>query len=252
MATSKGYAHIDSDGDVLNGSNVKVGVGENYAGIRTAENAVESTIDLTDLWHKVVIFSADTPAKISTPSNSNNRITIGATGDYQVTITFSGETASANKTMEFHVYSITAATKAITACTKASPGVLTAVAHGRSNGNEVCIINVAGMTELNGKIYKIANKADDTFELQDSESVNVDTSGFTTYTSGGTIQLATPVEAHTHHRFPSGGAGTFQNLGGHTFETLTLNNFIELYLKNVTDNTNFTFDDLNMTIKRIG
>jgi hypothetical protein len=76
--------------------------------------------------------------------------------------------------------------KAITGITKASPGVVTATAHGFENGDIVEIYGVVGMTEVNGNSYKVANKADDTFELTDpTTGANVSTSGYTAYTSGG-------------------------------------------------------------------
>lgn len=86
--------------------------------------------------------------------------------------------------------------KTITNITQANPGVVTAGTHGYSNGDEVFITGVLGMTEVNGTTYLVANKTATTFELTDVDSVNVDTSGFTAYTSAGTaariFELATP------------------------------------------------------------
>ena len=73
----------------------------------------------------------------------------------------------------------------ITAITKANPGVVTANSHGYSNGDFVVITSVVGMTEVNGKTFKVSNKATNTFELENVDGVDVDTSGFTTYSSGG-------------------------------------------------------------------
>lgn len=89
--------------------------------------------------------------------------------------------------------------KAISGATKANPVVITATGHGLSNGDEVFISSVGGMTEINGRNYKIANKATNTFELQDLFGNNIDGTGFTTYTSGGTadpiFEVATPYPA---------------------------------------------------------
>jgi len=77
-------------------------------------------------------------------------------------------------------------TKAITAITKASPGVVTSAAHGFENGDIVELWGVLGMTEVNGNSYMVANKAANTFELTDpTTGANIDTSGFTAYTSAG-------------------------------------------------------------------
>ena len=74
----------------------------------------------------------------------------------------------------------------ISGITKANPGVVTATAHGYSDGDFVIISAVAGMTQVNGKTYKVASKTTNTFELQDVDGSNVDTSGYSTYSSAGT------------------------------------------------------------------
>ena len=75
----------------------------------------------------------------------------------------------------------------ITGATAANPCVVTAGSHGYSNGDEVYIASVVGMTELNGKYYKIKNKSTNTFELTDIDDTNINSSGFTAYSSGGTV-----------------------------------------------------------------
>ena len=82
----------------------------------------------------------------------------------------------------------------ISAATAANPPVITAVGHGFQNGSKVHIIDVAGMVELNNNFYTINNRAANTFELQapvdlGESSSNVDGSGFTAYTSGGTVTV---------------------------------------------------------------
>ncbi len=75
--------------------------------------------------------------------------------------------------------------KTITNITKASPAVVTINSHGFSNGDEVSISGVVGMTEVNGKNFKVASVATNTFALQDMSSANVNSSGFTDYGSAG-------------------------------------------------------------------
>lgn len=72
-------------------------------------------------------------------------------------------------------------TKTITNITAASPPVVTSAAHGFSNGDQVYIASVAGMTEVNGRYFTVANVAANTFELS-----GINASGYTTYSSGGT------------------------------------------------------------------
>tara|TARA_R110000751_G_scaffold264535_3_gene363624 strand:+ start:5512 stop:8271 length:2760 start_codon:yes stop_codon:yes gene_type:complete len=78
------------------------------------------------------------------------------------------------------------ANKTISGATAANPCVITATSHGYSNGDEIYISSVVGMTELNGKYYKIKNKSTHTFELTDIDDVNINSTGFTAYGSAGT------------------------------------------------------------------
>ena len=93
---------------------------------------------------------------------------------------------------------ITEANKTISAATSANPCVITANSHGYSNGDEVYISSVVGMTELNGKRYLVKNKSTNTFELTDVDGNNINSSSFTTYSSAGTAariyQITTPFE----------------------------------------------------------
>lgn len=86
----------------------------------------------------------------------------------------------------------------ISAVTNANPGVLTTTsAHGFSNGDEVYVSDVGGMTELNTNRYVIVNATSTTFEMEDRITETLlDTSSFGSYTSGGTVSrvftLTTP------------------------------------------------------------
>ena len=86
--------------------------------------------------------------------------------------------------------------KTITGITQANPAVVTASSHGYSNGDEVLISGVSGMTEVNGKRFLVADKTTNTFELQDKDGVDINSTGFTAYSSGGVsnkvFELATP------------------------------------------------------------
>ena len=86
--------------------------------------------------------------------------------------------------------------KTITGITQANPAVVTASSHGYSNGDEVLISGVSGMTEVNGKRFLVADKTTNTFELQDKDGVDINSTGFTAYSSGGVsnkvFELTTP------------------------------------------------------------
>lgn len=83
---------------------------------------------------------------------------------------------------------------AISAVTATDPVVITATAHGLSDGDWIKIIGVAGMTELNDTFYIIANKTTDTFELTDTDEADVDGTAFTAYTYGGIIFAAVEMQ----------------------------------------------------------
>jgi hypothetical protein len=81
---------------------------------------------------------------------------------------------------------------AITGISKATTPTITAVAHGFIAGQVVYISQVLGMTEINGRhVVVLATPTDNTFT-----AYGVDTTDFTTYTSGGTAT-------------PQGDVGTF-------------------------------------------
>jgi hypothetical protein len=75
----------------------------------------------------------------------------------------------------------------ITAATVANPVMITAPAHGFSNGDWIYIHGVKGMTELNGNFYIVAGATINTFTLTDTDGVAIDGSAYTAYVSGGQI-----------------------------------------------------------------
>lgn len=76
----------------------------------------------------------------------------------------------------------------VSGATQADPVVITATAHGFSDGDEVYISGVVGMTEINGKRFDVASKTANTFELTDQVTgANIDGTGFTAYSSAGTV-----------------------------------------------------------------
>ena len=86
--------------------------------------------------------------------------------------------------------------KTITAATKANPAVITSNSHGYSNGDEIYLAGVGGMTELNGRNYIVANVSTNTYSLKDLFGNNINSTNYTTYTSGGATdeiyEIATP------------------------------------------------------------
>lgn len=80
------------------------------------------------------------------------------------------------------------AAKTITALTNATSGQITSAAHGFFNGQEVFITAVAGMTQVNGRNFLVANVTANTFTLVDPfTGANINTTAYGAYTSGGTV-----------------------------------------------------------------
>lgn len=86
---------------------------------------------------------------------------------------------------------LTNANKAITGITNANPAVVTSAAHGFSNGDQVVIGGVVGMTKANAKTFTVSGATANTFQLQ-----GFDSTGAGIYASGGVagriVEVATP------------------------------------------------------------
>ena len=87
----------------------------------------------------------------------------------------------------------------ISGATKANPVVITAVGHNFSNGDQVKIDKVVGMTQLNGNSYLVGGVAGNTFQLQTLAAVNLDGSAYSTYLQGGQVRkMVTNITGATH------------------------------------------------------
>ena len=88
--------------------------------------------------------------------------------------------------------------QAITGITQANPGVLSYSGADPANGDWFYLSGIVGMTQLNGKMVVVSgvNAGANTFQLKDTAGNNINTSAFTAYSSGGTMQrvytIATP------------------------------------------------------------
>ena len=80
--------------------------------------------------------------------------------------------------VQMSMQSALAAADTITGITKASPAVVTSAAHGMSNGDFV-FLSVLGMHQLNDRVFRIANVAANTFELE-----GIDATSYDNFTSG--------------------------------------------------------------------
>jgi phage tail protein X len=116
----------------------------------------------------------------------------------------------------------------ISAVTKANPGVVTTTQDNFfTDGTEVTITNVLGMTQLNGNSYYVNVLTSNTFSLYSDSGLStpVDTTGYTTYISGGRVIASV------------GGAGTSAAGGSNTTIQFNDNNVIQ-------GNAGFTFNKI--------
>ena len=222
-----------------------------FAGLLIVGNAVATTINIVQVFEHITVFDTDQPEIISNAAHATDNITVGESATYRVYF-FAGATpAGTNKTYEIFAFELnTSGATIITDVTQATPGVVTAVAHGFSDGNRVKITGVVGMTELNGKIFTVTNKGDDTFELEDDNGTDIATGGFTAYDSGGTATLSTRLDqVHARRKFAAADLGS---VSGGGIIALTKDKTLELFVKGITDATNITFESLSFIICRVG
>lgn len=87
----------------------------------------------------------------------------------------------------------------ITGATKANPCVLTCNTASLTNGDAIDVSGVEGMTELNGRRFLVANKTSTTIEITDEDGVNINSTGYTTYSASGVFnrvyEVVTPYDA---------------------------------------------------------
>lgn len=101
---------------------------------------------------------------------------------------------------------LSAPTVTITDITAAEPPVVTYTGTDPSNGDVIYIESVAGMTEVNGNYYRIAdvNTGANTLELTDTDdNTDIDGTAFTAYSSGGTGTICPPWGFNRKFALPS-------------------------------------------------
>lgn len=118
----------------------------------------------------------------------------------------------------------------ITGISRANPAVVTAAAHGFTDGQQVHIVDVSGMTEINDTTYTVDDAATNSFSLDDAQSIgNIDSTGFGTYSGGGTAsQVENTFTTLTHlegETVDISADSTFYGTATVASGTVTLTNF---------------------------
>jgi hypothetical protein len=108
-------------------------------------------------------------------------------------------TANNADTFEESLAGLSGTTIAITGATQADPVVITTgAAHGLQYGDEILIESVVGMTELNDRRFLVLDApTTTTIELMSVSREPINSTGYTAYTSGGTVRPAF-IEVDTH------------------------------------------------------
>jgi hypothetical protein len=130
------------------------------------------------------------------------------------------------------VQSALAAADTVTGITKANPGVATAVAHGFLNGDYV-VLSISGMHQLDSRVVRVANKTNDTFELE-----GVDTTLFDTFSSG-TAELITFGTTLATATSISASGGDFDFI-----DVTTIHDNVKKQIPGLANSATFTFENI--------
>ncbi|MDE2105619.1 MAG: hypothetical protein KGL39_50800, partial [Patescibacteria group bacterium] len=80
------------------------------------------------------------------------------------------------------------ATVAVAGASQGAACIITALAHGLSNGQEIYLSGIQGMVELNNQYFLVSNVTTNTFQLNTVYNQAINSTNFIAYTTGGTIQ----------------------------------------------------------------
>lgn len=90
--------------------------------------------------------------------------------------------------------------KTVTSISKADPAVCTATLHGFSNDDKVRFAGVTGITAVNGTVYTVKSKTDNTFQLyNEAGDTQIDFSAQASAGSGGTVEKVSKVVTGLTH-----------------------------------------------------
>lgn len=130
-------------------------------------------------------------------------------------------TIKTNSGLKLFMESAIATAKTISGITKAAPGVVSSTAHGFTN-NDIVLLEVQGMVELNGRLFKVVNSAADNFQLAGVDgSTGIDTTLYNTFSSGTVkkVTLGTSITGVQEFTFSGGDIKTV--------DTTTVNDLVD-------------------------
>ena len=170
-----------------------------------AEILITGVVGMTELnnnTYRIVTIDGDTFRLEGIDSKGYSNYNSGGTWAVNGDVLKYKVTANNRDTFEESLPGLSAATISITNATQANPIVLTtAAAHELEYGDEIYIDNVGGMTQLNGRRFLVLDApTSTTLQLMSTGRSVIDSTGYTAYTSGGTLQTAfvkTPATAQS-------------------------------------------------------
>ena len=130
-------------------------------------------------------------------------------------------TIKTNSGLKLFMESAIATAKTISGITKAAPGVVSSTTHGFTN-NDIVLLEVQGMVELNGRLFKVVNSAADNFQLAGVDgSTGIDTTLYNTFSSGTVkkVTLGTSITGVQEFTFSGGDIKTV--------DTTTVNDLVD-------------------------
>jgi hypothetical protein len=130
------------------------------------------------------------------------------------------------------IQSAIAAAKTITGITKASPGVVTSVAHGYTTGDYV-LLTILGMSQINSMVARIIVLTVDTFSLE-----AIDTTLFDTFTSGTAQKLTFGTTLTTAVSISASG-GDFSFI-----DTTTIHDNVKKQIPGIANPATFSFENI--------
>jgi hypothetical protein len=83
---------------------------------------------------------------------------------------------------------------AISSISQSNPAVVTQIAHGFTNGDQIYFSGVNGMTEVNGRVFLITVVDPNSYNLFEISGGNINSTGYGAYVSGGTAAKAFLIE----------------------------------------------------------
>jgi hypothetical protein len=172
---------------------------EHNSGSPTTNELSGSTV--TDTTFKHYLFDIEMFTHINVKGAMSGAVT---TGDI-----LTGGTSGATGVIE-SLSQATATT--ITGATQAFPVLITTGGHTFTEGQQILIASVGGMTNLNGNYYTVKNPTSTTFELNTAQAAattvvaEVDGRGYSAFTSGGTASHTTLVLNNIKGEFADGEA----------------------------------------------